>query len=167
MSVNDRRLPAPRSARHDAGNAAGDGPDAAERAAGHSRRERRDDAVGRRGDGGAAACSVSPARALLLELAALALESLERLQRLLALFHPAEAPVDAGEHVVVRGRARVERRSPRSTHRRRPPGCPCRSSARPCLKQCAVGLRVERQRLLRVFERLLGIARCGCSRRSG
>ena len=35
------------------------------------------------------------------------------------------------------------------------------------LKQRAVGRRIELQRLARVLERLVGIRRCGCRRRSG
>ena len=56
---------------------------------------------------GAAAPRATPRRFLSSSLD-LALEALEDLERLLALVRPPEAPVHAGQHVVVRGRARVE-----------------------------------------------------------
>src|SRR5436190_2557256 len=105
----------------------------------NSRRDRRHAGIGR------LVTASSRLAPLLLQLGALALQFLKRLQRGAALVHPAEATVDAREHIVVRGCARVERdRVVERLARVLELALPL---VRPALlKERAVGLRVERER---------------------
>ena len=100
---------------------------------------------------------IPDARTLLLQLGALALQPLKHLQRLPALVHPAEAPVDAREHVVIRGRARVEYdRFVQRLGGILQLALPLVRAS--LLKQRAIGFRIERESAARVLQRLLGIS---------
>src|SRR5262245_11082492 len=124
----------------------------------NSRRERLDPARRKRLHA-AIGRSVTPGsrRApLLLQLGALALQLLKRLQRLPALVHPAEPTVNAREHIVIRRRARVEPN--RRVQRLRGVLQVALPLVRaPLLEQRAVGLRIEREGTARVLQCLPGI----------
>src|SRR5207237_339838 len=100
----------------------------------------------------------SRSAALLFELGVLALELLEGLERLSAVFHQTETPTDAGEHVIVRGRARVH--PARLVHHT---GGLCQVSLAlvcpPQLKQRAIRFGIERERAASVLERFVRIPR--------